>query len=48
MFEIATKEKHGNKRCRHHFCIGHFLLSVLPMVKRLQEVVTYTILKSDG
>jgi hypothetical protein len=47
MFEVAPEEEHGDKRCRHNFYIGHFLLPILPMVKCFQEVVTYTIDRQD-
>src|SRR6266545_1617112 len=47
MFEVATTEEHGDKRGRHHLCISHVLLPVLPMVKRFQEVVTDTIDRQD-
>ena len=47
MFEVATKEEHGDKRCRHDLCISHFLLAVFPMVKRFQEVVTDTLDRQD-
>jgi hypothetical protein len=43
MFEVATKEEHGDKRCRHDFGISHFLLAIFPMVERFQEVGTQAI-----
>jgi hypothetical protein len=46
-FEVATKAAHGDKRCRHHLCISHFLLAVFPMVQRFQEVVTHTLDRQD-
>jgi hypothetical protein len=43
MFEVATQEEHGDKRCRHHLDSSHVLWPVLPLVKRVQAVVTDTI-----
>jgi hypothetical protein len=47
LFAVATKEPHGDKRCRHDLGISHVLLAVFPLVTRVQEVVTDTIDRED-
>jgi hypothetical protein len=43
MFEVSSKEDHGHQRRGHDFGISHFVLAVLRMVERGQEVGTQAI-----